>query len=107
MKQVMLLLLTWITTNVSILDEPIFKVTRTFTDGQIKQVQQQVLQEYGIKAEVKVISRNNKGEITSLECVRYDKLGTRKGSCESDKFGVLVITRTGCKIADLGYEDQI
>lgn len=25
-------------------------------------------------------------------------------SCSSDKFGLLIITQTGCKIADAGYE---
>ncbi|GAB4021386.1 hypothetical protein [Spirosoma koreense] len=109
MKLTILLLLTWVTTSLNLnnLDEPIIKVTRTFTDAQIKQTEQQVLQRYGVKVEVKVLERNNKGEITNLKCVRYDQAGKQDSSCSSDNFGLLVITREGCKIATLGHEDQI
>ena len=54
MKQALFLLLTWFTTNLNILDEPRIKVTRTSTDVQIEQAEQQAFQQYGVKAEVKI-----------------------------------------------------
>lgn len=107
MKQALFLLLTWFTINLSKLDEPVIKVTRTSTDAQIKQSQQQALQQYGVKAEFQLVERNSKGEITNLKFVRYNKAGQEGGSCASDNFGALVITRDGCKIADLGHENEI
>ncbi|GAB4018848.1 hypothetical protein [Spirosoma koreense] len=107
MKIAIVLLLTWFTTNLNNLDEPLVKVTRTSSDRQIKKTERQALQQYGVKAEVKVVSRNNKGEITNLECIRYDKSGNQASSCGSDNFGLLIITRTGCKVADLGHEKDI
>lgn len=107
MKQPIFLLLTWFVTNLSTLEEPVIKVIRTSTDVHIRQTEQQVLQRYGVKAEVRVIERNDKGEITNLKCTRYGKTGQENSSCQSDNFGALVITRDGCKIADFGYEDNI
>ncbi|WP_420148604.1 hypothetical protein [Spirosoma sp.] len=107
MRQAIFLLLTWFTTNLSNPDDPIIKVTRAATNVQIKQTEQQALQQYGVKAEIKVLERNSAGEITSLTCVRMDRAGKESSSCSSDNFGLLIITRNGCKIADLGYESQI
>lgn len=104
MIQALFLLLTWFITN---LNEPIIKVARTATNVEIKQSEQQALQQYGVKAEIKVLERNDKGEITNLKCVRYKQAGKEASSCASDNFGLLIITRDGCKIADLGYESHI
>ncbi|QIP11224.1 hypothetical protein G8759_00490 [Spirosoma aureum] len=107
MKLTIFFLLIWFTANLNSLDEPLLKVVRTASDDQIREVERQVLKQYGIKAEVKVINRNDKGEITNLNCIRYDKVGKRTDSCSSDNFGLLIITQHGCKISDLGYEDKI
>ena len=107
MKLAIFFLLTWFTSNLNGPEEPIIKVTRMSIDVQVKQTERQALQQYGVKAEVRVIERNGKGEITHLKCVRYDKAGRRDSSCESDSFGLLIITRDGCKIADFGYENRI
>ncbi len=94
MKLAIFFLMTWFTTNLNNLDEPLFKVTRTSSDEQIKETERQALQQYRVKAEVKVINRNSKGEITNLKCVRYDKTGKEASSCWSDNFGLLIITRS-------------
>lgn len=107
MKLAIFFLLTWFTTNLSNFDEPLIKVTRTSSDNQIKETEHQALQQYGVKAEVRVVNRNSKGEITNLKCVRYNEAGKEDSSCESDNFGLLIITRDGCKIADLGHESEI
>ena len=107
MKLAILFLLTWFTNSSSNLDAPLVQVTRTSSDNQIRETERQALQQYGVRAEVKVINRNDKGEITNLNCVRYDKSGNKASSCGSDNFGLLIITRNGCKVADLGYEKEI
>jgi hypothetical protein len=107
MKLAIFLLLTWFTTSLSNLDEPTNKVKRTSSDAQIRETERQVLQQYGVKVDIKVMKRNGRGEITDLRCVRYNKAGKEASSCSSDKFGLLVITETGCMIADLGHEDEI
>jgi hypothetical protein len=107
MKLAIFLLLTWFTTNLSNLNEPTNEVKRTSSDAQIRETERQVLQQYGVKVDVKVVKRNGEGEITNLRCVRYNKAGKEAGSCSSDKFGLLIITQTGCKIADLGHENEI
>ncbi|HLL94151.1 MAG TPA: hypothetical protein VK404_04180 [Spirosoma sp.] len=109
MKLLIFFLFTWYTTtaNLGTIDEPVIKVIRTATDNQIRGTELQVLQQYGLKVQVKVIKRNSNGEITDLKLIRYDKAGRETGSCESDNFGLLVITRNGCKIADVGYEKHI
>lgn len=88
-------------------DEPVISISKTFSDAQINDVKQQVLQQYGEKIEVRVISRNAKNEITNLEFFRYQKDGKRGGGCSSDKFGLLIITKNGCSIADAGHENRI
>ncbi|WP_375446853.1 hypothetical protein [uncultured Fibrella sp.] len=86
---------------------PDIKVTRTYTDNQIERVERQVLKRYKVKVAINVLSRNERNEITNLELVRYQKDGNRGSSCSSDKFGLLIITEDGCKIADLGYESKL
>lgn len=107
MKLAILLLLTWFTANLSNLKESAYEVKRTSSDAQIKEIERQILQEYRVKVDIQVVKRNNKGEITNLRCVRYDKAGKKGGSCSSDEFGILIITQTGFKIADLGHENEI
>ncbi len=88
-------------------DEPVISISKTFSDAQINDVKQQVLHRYGEKIEVRVISRNAKNEIANLEFFRYQKDGKRGGGCSSDKFGLLIITKNGCSIADVGHEKNI
>ena len=107
MKSAIIFLLIGFTTSLSALEEPEIKVTRVSTTTQIETAKRQALQRFGINAEVQVIKRNNKGEITDLKYVRYDQAGKESSSCESDNFGLLIITRNGCKIADLGHEKEI
>ena len=107
MKLAIFFLVAWFTTTLNNLDEPLIKVTRTASDNQIKETEQQALQRYKVKVTVQVISRNDKGEITNLRCVRYDEAGKQNSACGSDNFGLLIITRNGCKVADLGYEKEI
>ncbi len=109
MKLAIFSVIAWFTTTTTITkaDDPVIKVIRTATDNQIKGTEQQVIEQYGVKVEIKVIARNSKGEITNLKIVRYDKTGEQGGSCSSDNFGLLIILKDGCKIADLGYEKNI
>lgn len=88
-------------------DKPAIRVLKSFSDSQIRKVEQQVLQRYGVNVAVNVISRNAKREITNLEFIRYSKDGKKGGSCSSDKFGLLIITSDGCRIADAGYEQGL
>lgn len=57
--------------------------------------------------DIKVIKRNSEGEITDLMCVRYDKTGKEASSCSSNNFGLLMITKTGCRIAGSGHVDEL
>ena len=109
MKLAILLGLVWFSTitNSSNADDPVIKVIRTATDNQIKETERQVIEQYRAKVEIKVISRNSKREITNLKFVRFDKMGKEGGSCSSDNFGLLIILKDGCKIADLGHEKAI
>ena len=107
MKLAIIFLLTWFTTSLSTLEEPAIKVTRVSSNTQIEAAKRQALQRYGLNSEVQVINRNNKGEITDLKYTRYDQTGKESSSCASDNFGLLIITRNGCKIADLGHENEI
>lgn len=107
MRLAIFFLLTGLATNLSRPNEQIIKVVRTASDQQIRETERQVLQQYGIKAVINVISRNDKGAITNLNCVRYNKAGKETNSCSSDNFGLLIITQHGCKVADLGYENNI
>lgn len=107
MKLAIFLLLTWFTTSLSNLDEPTYRVKRTFSDAQVRETESQVLQQFGVKVGIKVIKRNSEGEITDLICVRYTKTGQEASSCSSNNFGLLIITKTGCRIADSGYENDL
>lgn len=107
MKPIILTLSLLVVTFLCGFETPAIKIEKSFSDRKIRKIEQQVLQRYGIKVDVTVISRNAKREITNLELVRYNKDGKKGGSCSSDKFGVLVITQTGCQIADAGYEQGL
>ncbi len=107
MKLAIIFLLTWFTTSVRAVEEPVIKVTRGSSSAQIEDAKRQGLQRYGTRSVVEVNKRNSKGEITDLKCTSYSKAGKEYGSCSSDNFGVLIITREGCKIADLGHEKDI
>ena len=87
--------------------EPVFQVSKTTSDKQIDRLERRFFKRYGLKIEVHVIRRNEKNEITTLAFTRYQKDGKRGGGCSSDKFGRLIITQNGCRIADLGYEANI
>jgi len=88
-------------------DQTPFVVEKTFSKQQIHRVERQVRQQYGVKVRITVHNRNEQKEITNLSFVRYQKDGQRGGSCSSDKFGLLIITENGCKIADVGYEAKL
>jgi len=88
-------------------DLPSIEVLKTFTPTQIKDVEKEALKLYGIKVTVNVISRNGKDEITNLEFKIFDENGRKTSSCSSDNFGILVIRKDGCSIADLGHEDRL
>ena len=100
MKLTIFLVIAWFTTTISLgnVDEPLFRVIRTSTDEQIREIEQQVLQQYGDRVEVKVITRNSKGEITNLHFVRYNKAGKEKSSCSSENFSQLIIRKDGSTI---------
>ena len=87
--------------------EPVLQVSKTTSDKQIESLERRIFKRYGLKVDVNVISRNEKNEITNLEFIRYQKDGKRGGGCSSDKFGILIITQHGCRIADLGYEANV
>lgn len=82
-------------------------VTKDFSDRQVKRAERQASRLFGAKMHIEVISRNDKKEITNLEFFRYGADGTKGGGCSSDKFGLLVVTPNGCRIADVGYEKNI
>jgi SepF-like predicted cell division protein (DUF552 family) len=87
--------------------EPIIKVTRTYSDDQINEVERQVLERYGVKVEIRVISRNQKNEITNLTFIRHGKNGQKGGYCLIDEFGMLLITPTGCRVTSIEYQEEI
>ncbi|KAB7728066.1 hypothetical protein F5984_20150 [Rudanella paleaurantiibacter] len=87
--------------------EPGLRVEKTFTDSQIRAVERQAIQSYGVKVQIRVLSRNARNEITNLSFVRYGQDGKEGGGCSSDKFGVLLIMKSGCQIADAGFESRI
>lgn len=87
--------------------DPVLRVEKTFTDSQIRAVERQASQSYGVKVQVRVLSRNARNEITYLSFVRYGQDGKEGGGCSSHKFGVLIITKSGCQIADAGFESQL
>ncbi|HEX9955953.1 MAG TPA: hypothetical protein VGA96_01810, partial [Fibrella sp.] len=76
MKLAILLGLVWFSTTINPgkADDQVIKVIRTATDNQIKETERQVIEQYRAKVEIKVISRNSKGEITNLKFVRFDKM---------------------------------
>ncbi len=82
----------------------VIKVLPTYSDSQIRQTQAKVLKRYGIKSDITVARRDEKNNITDLKYQRYSKDG---GSCSSDKFGILIITPNGCRIADVGHEGDL
>jgi hypothetical protein len=88
-------------------DQTPFVVEKTFSKKQIHRVERQVRRQYGVKVRITVHNRNEQKEITNLSFVRYQKNGQRGGGCSSDKFGLLIITEKGCKIADAGHEAQL
>nr|WP_293845589.1 hypothetical protein [uncultured Arsenicibacter sp.] len=107
MKIVALLLSLAFTTATTLFDDSGISVTKKASDKQIQKIEKQLLEEYGVKVKITVLSRNRRKEITNLTAVRYDKNGNQSSSCSSDKFGLLIITKTGCKIADAGYEGEL
>ena len=82
-------------------------VSKDFSDRQVKRAERQASRLFGAKMHIEVISRNDKQEITNLDFFRYRADGTKGGGCSSDKFGLLVVTPNGCRIADVGYEKDI
>ncbi|MEZ0541631.1 hypothetical protein [Fibrella arboris] len=82
-------------------------VAKDFSDRQIKRAERQVFKQFGDKVQIKVISRNEKKEITNLDFFRYTADGKKGGGCASDQFGLLIVTKNGCRIADAGYENDI
>ncbi len=85
----------------------VIKVLPAYSDSQIRQTQEKVLKRYGIKSDITVAKRDEKNNITDLKYQRYSKDGKQGGSCSSDKFGILIITPNGCKIADVGHEGDL
>ncbi|RYF73923.1 MAG: hypothetical protein EOO39_09520 [Cytophagaceae bacterium] len=79
-------------------------VSKDFSDRQIKRAERQASRRFGAPVRIQVLSRNEKNEITNLEFFRYTPDGRKGGGCSSDKFGVLVVTAHGCRIADIGHE---
>lgn len=81
-------------------------VSKDFSDRQIKRAERQASRRFGAPVRIQVLSRNEKKEITNLEFFRYMPDGRKGGGCSSDKFGVLVVTKNGCRIADAGHEND-
>ncbi len=88
-------------TSLTLDKQEFYLVTPDFTDQQISKIEADVLTEYQVKVQIQVLKRNEKNQIEHLVCKRYDKKGEIYGKCESDKFGQLKITKTGCGISDL------
>ena len=65
------------------------------------------MKRYGIKSDITVVKRDENNSITDLTYQRYSKDGKQAGSCSSDKFGILIITPRGCRIADVGHEGDL
>ncbi|NID13744.1 hypothetical protein [Fibrivirga algicola] len=107
MNRVILSLSLLFTTGLFGFDGATFQVEKTFSDRKIKKLEIKMSQEFGTKVAVKVISRNARKEITNLEFVRYRPDGSMTVSCSSDKFGLLIVSKTGCRIADVGHEADI
>ena len=84
-----------------------FRVEKTFSDRKIRRIEQQVSKRYGQSLTIKVLKRNERNEISSLNFQRFQKNGEPGGGCSSDDFGVLVILSDGCTISDAGYEKEI
>ncbi|MEZ0484904.1 hypothetical protein ACAW87_10125 [Fibrella sp. GW2-5] len=84
-----------------------FVVSRNFSKREIKRIERKMIKEFGVKVQLKVISRDDKKEITNLEFIRYKADGSMSSSCSSDKFGKLIVSSTGCQIADLGHENKM
>ena len=81
-------------------------ITRTTSDKQIEAAESKIEKEYGLKAHIKALERNSKGEITNLTCVVYHS-GNGQVSCSSDDFGTLVINNKGnCSIRDQVHEKE-
>lgn len=101
----LLLAISLITGNASRYFEEI-TITRTTSDKQIEAVENKIQKEYGLKADISVLERNSKGEITNLKCVVYHS-GNGQVSCSSDDFGTLVINeKGGCSITDQVHEKK-
>lgn len=82
-------------------------ITRTASNQQIEAAISKIQEKYGFKADIQVLNRNPKGEITKLTCIVYEKSGKGQGSCSSDDFGTLVIKKDcSCSIADQRYEKK-
>jgi hypothetical protein len=107
MKNLMFVLLLFVVGSGFGFREPIIKVTRTYSDAMISEVERQVLERYGVKVEIRVTSRNQKNEITNLTFIRHGKNGQKGGYCSIDEFGTLLITPTGCKIAGINYQNEL
>ncbi len=76
-------------------------VTPDFTDQQVSKIEADVLTEYQVKVQIQVLKRNEQNQIIHIVCKRFDKKGEVNAKCESDNFGQLKITKTGCGISDL------
>ena len=107
MNRVLLSLSMLLTTCLFGFNGSTFQVEKTFSDRKIKRLETKMSQQFGVKVEVKVISRNAKKEITNLEFIRYKPGGGMSVSCSSDKFGLLIVSKTDCRIADAGSEKDI
>lgn len=106
MKTLLLCLLSWGFVPMNFTD-PVFKVEKTFSQQRIHRIERRVLKTYGVNVKINVLARNARNEITNLSMVRFQKNGQQGGSCSSDKFGVLLISRDGCSITDAGHESQV
>jgi hypothetical protein len=106
MKAVALLALLTISTFISAFNFFGIRIQRTFTQAQIKQVEQQVAKEFGNKVEIKVISRDLENEILGIKITFFDKNGHETASCSSDDFGWAEIKQDACSIADRDHGNQ-
>ena len=85
-----------------------FTVKKTFSDRKIRRIENQIAREYGVPVVLRVLSRNQRNEITNLTFMRLDKKsGKPGGGCSSDNFGLLVVVPNGCSIADAGHEGKV
>ena len=76
------------------------KITADFTNKQVREEEKRAFDEFGVKVEVEVFSRDEAGKIEKIKISRFHKDGTLATSCSSDLLEELAITEGGCWVKD-------